>query len=277
MSEENATDNAGQEQNSSPAPETSWINPDGTFGDLSKAPEGVGEFITKKGYKDVVSWTNSHQELESMVGQRDKLIKIPEAGDEEGFREMATKLGCPVKAEDYEFTPQEGDPYDENLVGLFKQVAFKDGMPQNAFKSVVQFQIDAIKEANKLWEEQQANEQNEAQQALRNSFESEEDYNAYTQKALGFAGQFKLKNGETTAADVIERKGLAYDPEILEVFGTLADSTNEDALQFTKTSSAPSREQRLADIKKNPAFLQAMHPDHDKVMDEYWTLFNLKS
>jgi hypothetical protein len=273
MSEGNEHNDNGGEQT---PPETSWINSDGSFGDLSKAPQEVGEFITKKGFKDIGSMTKSHRELETMMGNKESLIRIPEAGDDVGFRTMATKLGCPLKPEDYIYEGTEGDPMDDNLLSLFKQSAHKDGMPQNAFQDVVRFQVDAIKLANKTYEDDAIATKAKDRQTLRDSFEDEEKYNAYTQKALGFADKFKLKDGTTSAADVLERKGLAYDREILEIFSGLADSVQEDSFTTSRTRIVPDKDQQLASIKAHPAFCDAMHPEHGAKMEEYWELFNLK-
>ena len=78
-------------------------------------------------------------------------------------------------------------------------------------------------------------ERDTAQKAIRERFSSEDEYNAYTQKALDFAAGFKIKEG-TSAADVLERKGLMHDPEILEVFGSLANSVKEDTLLHQQAS-----------------------------------------
>jgi hypothetical protein len=251
-----------------------WINSDGTFGDLSKAPEGVGEFITKKGWKDLPAMAQSHQELESKLGDMTNMVRIPAEDDVEGWRKLSHEhLGCPATPEEYQYTPKDGDPYDENLISLFKQAAYRDGMPQKAFSDVVDFQIAAIKETNKMYEEKLVTDKAEAQKAIRGRFNTEDEYNAYTQKALGFADKFQLKDGKTTAADVLERTGLAYDPQILEVFGTLADTATEDSLQFSKARVTPNRDEQLKAITSDPAFVKADHPDHQKVMEEYWAYF----
>jgi hypothetical protein len=258
------------------AAEPNWINVDGTFGDLSKAPEGVGDFITKKDFKDISAMTASHKELESMMGHRDRMFTIPEPGDKEGFRAMATKLGCPEKPEDYKFDIKEGDPMDTNLLNMFKQSAFNDGMPQNAFADVVQFQVDAIKCGETEYARIQTQEKEDAQKAIRERFNSEDDYNDYTQKALGFASKFKLEGSEVTAADVLERKGLAHDPEVLEVFSILANSVKEDSIPFGKDKFTPNRQDQIKAITASESFVNGQHPDHDKNMQEYWALFDVK-
>lgn len=256
--------------------EAVWINNEGSFGDLSKAPEGVGEFVTKKGWKDLPAMVKSHQELEAKIGDMNNMVKIPEEGDTEGWRKLSHEhLGCPENAESYKYEAKEGAPMDDNLLSLFKQKAYADGMPQKAFQDVVDFQIEAIVESNKQYEEKIISDKEESQKAIRERFNTEDEYDAYTKKALGFADKFVLKDGTTTAADVLERKGLAYDPEILEMFSTLADKTIEAPLPFGEIRGTPNKEEQLKAITSNPAFTTAMHPDHGKIMDEYWAVFNL--
>jgi hypothetical protein len=206
------------------------------------------------------------------------MVRIPEDGDAEGWSKFSHEhLGCPSCPEDYTYISKEGAPMDEKLLGLFKESAFKDGMPQKAFQDVVDFQVGAIVESNKQYEDKAALDIEESQKAIRERFNSDDEYDAYTKKALGFADQFKLKDGTTTAADVLERTGLAYDPQILEVFNTLANSTKEDSLPFGETRVTPNKDAQLKAITSNPAFVQPVHPDHPKVMEEYWTLLGLKN
>jgi hypothetical protein len=258
-----------------------WIKPDGTFGDLTKAPEGIGEFVSKKGWKDTPAMIQSYQALESKLSSMpsmDGMVRIPADDDAQGWQTFSHEhLGVPEKAEDYNYVAKDGAPMDDNLLSLFKQSAFKDGMPQKAFQDVVDFQVGAIVESNKQYEDKAISDREESQKAIRERFNTEDEYNAYTKQALEFADKFKLKDGTTTAADVLERTGLAYDPEILEVFNTLANRTQEDSLPFGETRVIPNKDAQLKAITSNPAFTQAVHPDHPAVMEAYWALLGLKN
>jgi len=277
MNGENPETNVGNEptpQNpstgESQGTEVSWINPDGTFGDLSQAPEDVRSFIETKGYKAIDGMIKSQKELESFVGQRDQLITIPDENDTEGWNEVHTKLGRPAKPEDYKFEPSEEEKnlVNENLLGLFKEYAHQQGMNQKAFENTVRFQLDATKAEMQAY----AEEQNNAQKAIRERFNTEDEYNQFTQKALGFAEGFKLDDGKSVA-DVIENYGLAHDPVVLDMLGQLADRVAEDPLPTGETRVPQSQPDKLKAIKENPAFTNAAHPDHEKVMQEYWGLF----
>lgn len=248
-----------------------YVNTDGSFGDMSIAPENVRNFVSKNGYKDVSSMVESHQELQSFVGQREKILRIPDEGDTEGWAKANIRLGMPEKAEDYKLNIADNSSLkgETDLINSFKTYAHQGGMPQKGFDSVVNFYEAAMESGEKEYKRQM----DEAQEAIRGRFDTEDEYNKYTQKALGFAEQFKLDN-DRSVADVIEDRGLAHDPEILEMLSKLADSTSEDALPRSEASGSPvSRADKITAITNNPAFTDAFHPGHNKLMEEWKALF----
>ncbi len=251
--------------------ETSFVNPDGSFGDMSKAPENVRDFVTKNGYKGIGAMVESHEELRSFVGEREKILRIPDDGDKEGWQKAHIRLGMPEKAEDYKLNVADDSSLkgETDLINSFKAYAHQSGMPQTGFDSVVNFYEAAMESGEKEYKRQM----DEAQEAIRGRFDTEDEYNKYTQKALGFAEQFKLDDNRSVA-DVIEDRGLAHDPEILDMLSKLADSTSEDALPRTKISGSPvTREDKIKEITNNPAFTNALHPGHHKLMEEWKALF----
>jgi hypothetical protein len=251
-----------------------WINKDGTFGDMATAPAGVADLVTKKGLKNISALTVSYGELEGKLGNQSNLIAIPEQGDVEGFNRMADALGRPKSPEEYTFTRQEKDvDVDDHLLGLFKQVAYKEGMPQAAFESTVRFQLDAARTYVDGVEKSRQDSLDNAQKAIRGRFNTEDEYTDYTKKSLGFAESFKLSE-DKNLADVLEDKGLMQDPDILDMLNSLASRVAEAPLDYTKTSHPTSQKARLAAIQANPAFTHALDPNHDKVMAEYWALCN---
>lgn len=269
MSEEN------QENNTEPkgSVEPSFLNPDGTFGDMSKAPENTRNFITKKGFKSMDEMTGAHVELEGMLGQRDKMITIPEDGDTEGWRKVYTKFGCPEKAEGYVFTPREGDPKPESsLITMFKEYAHGKGMNQESFQDIIHFQMDAIKAGDAVYAQEILDQQNKDQKAIRERFDTEDQYNEFTQKGMAFAEKFKLDEN-SSVMDVIENKGLAHDPVVLDMLGQLADMTVEDPLPSGRTRTNLPVEDRITQIQKDPAFTNRMDPRHYPLMAEYNALF----
>ena len=273
MSDEN--DNNGGEGNQEAAPESNaWINNDGTFGDMATAPESLRNLVAKNGMKDVGALATSFGELQGKLGNQENMIAIPKEGESwDGFYD---KMGRPETSEKYEFKGSDGDDQmDDSLMGMFKQYAYKEGMSQDGFQNIVRFQMDAAKayEENYVLEAQK--ETDTAQKAIRERFNTDDEYKAYTEKALGFAESFKLGE-DRSVMDVIEAKGLTHDPEILDMLGSLADKTVEDPLQHSGTRTPQNREAQLTAIKADPAFVDAGHKDHYKIMQTYWALFENK-
>jgi hypothetical protein len=145
-------------------------------------------------------------------------------------------------------------------------------MPQGAFADTVQFQIDALKAADTIYKDGLVKDLDDRQKAIRGKFNSENEYNDFTKKALGFAEAYKISETRSLA-DVFEDKGLMQDPEILDLLGGLADRVAEDPLPNGGTRTIPSKDAQLKAIQANPAFIDAMHVDHDNVMAEYHKLF----
>ena len=69
----------------------------------------------------------------------------------------------------------------------------------------------------------------------------------------------------------LENKGLSSDPDIIKMLLSLNDKISEDTL----TPSAPggtldkTAEQRLEEIKIDPAFTDKFHHKHKEIMREY--------
>ncbi len=269
MSEEN-NNNGGEENGNTP-----WIDDGGTFGDMAKAPEAVRTFVEKKGLKDLSSMTVSYQEMESKLGSMpntDNMVALPVEGNQESFDNFADRCGRPKSANDYLFTKTEKDVnVPDELLNSYRQYAYKEGMSQDAFAKTVRFQLDASNAAMDNYNSQVQKNTDDAQKAIRGRFNTEDEYNDYTKKALGYAEAYKVSDTRSLA-DVFEDKGLMQDPEILDVLGSLADKLVEDPMPRGTTRSNESRQAQLAAIRTNPAYLDPMHPEHQKVFKEWQTL-----
>ena len=253
--------------------ETSFINPDGSFGDMSTAPEGVQDFVAKKGFKTIQDMTGGYSALESKLGNQENLITIPADGDVEAWGKFHDRMGRPESAEKYVFTAREGDPKPEsNLITLFKEYAYNEGYNQDGFQKIINFQMDAIKAADQVYAQKVLDQRNTDQKVIRGRFDTEDEYNDFTQKGMAFAEKFKLDENKSVM-DVLEAKGLVHDPVILDMLGQLSDMTVEDSLGERTRSIAASKADRIKEIQKDPAFINRMHVNHSKIMNEYNALF----
>lgn len=102
-------------------------------------PELKG-YAELKGWKDPAAAVQSYRELEKFQGvPPDRLLKLPEADDAEGWKAVNTKLGWapPEKAEDY------GLPVPEGMSDTFAKVAaaefHKLGVPKDMAVKIAAF------------------------------------------------------------------------------------------------------------------------------------------
>ncbi len=271
MSEEGNSNLDGSTENN----ENLWINNEGTFGDMETAPEGMRDFIAKKGFKDVGAITNAYGELESKMGGMEGMVRIPGSDDAEGWTSFAqAHLGTPADVDGYSFDKTDGDPeIDETLISGFKAYALSKNMSQAAFNDTVRFQLDAAKAQVKINEDAYTAQVVDSQKAIRERFNTDAEYEDYTKKGLGFAESFKLDENRSLA-DVFEEKGLMQDSEILDVLGSLADRVAEDSLPARGgTRTPPNREVQLKAIQEDPAFTDASHPKHYEVLAKFHALY----
>lgn len=94
-----ATQTAPETGTSSTQTETS------VWGELSESQQNV---LDSKKFANPGVALDSYASLTKMIGDRDKLISVPDSGDTKGLDEAFGKLGMPEKAEDYGFSPPEG-------------------------------------------------------------------------------------------------------------------------------------------------------------------------
>ena len=88
-------------------------------------------------FEDVGALGKSYLELQKMVGSR---IKVPteESSDEE-INDFYTKVGRPDAPEKYSVDLPEDSGYDQELIGQFYDVAYKNGLSNKQAQAAIEF------------------------------------------------------------------------------------------------------------------------------------------
>lgn len=96
-------------------------------------------WLANKGWSDLPGMVSSHRSLEKMVGApADQLIKMPQKGDEAGWRGVYERLGAPKDVNGYKFdAAPEGWTADENYQNWARGVFHKFGLSADAAKGLV--------------------------------------------------------------------------------------------------------------------------------------------
>lgn len=262
-----------------------WINPDGSFGDIDTAPDNVREIVSKKGYKSVADLADAYSSAEKKFGvSPDRLVTWPkDENDSEGWNQIYNRLR-PETPDKYsiKFKAPDGIEISDDLVSKFKQYAHEKGMSDKMFNDVVQFQLDASVEMQKIMAQQakEAEEQSAKELALSRDKafgELKKNHNIKTDAEMAeLISKAKKVAEDTGIFNVLETKKLSDDPEIISALIGLSQRVSDSAIPNKTVSGEPNIDQKLKELTSNPAFTDALHPDHQKVMAEFRGLHGIK-
>ena len=245
-----------------PTEPTGWMSPTGEIRD--GAPEKIRELFEKKKWTNIEQGFDSYLELEKFKGIGEHLV-IPEAEDAEGWDNVYKQLGRPETYDKYDLAYDGDVQISDELVGQFKQFAHGLGLTQKQFGDLVRFQLDAVAAQTGAYETQLATQKEENTQALKQKW-GEANYAVKVKGARIIADSLGIYN-------TLEAKGLASDPDIINMLDTIANRTSEDVITPpTPPTPTKSPQEELDDIKKSEAFLKKFHPEHKATMLRFMEL-----
>lgn len=236
-----AAASAGTGTNTAAAP--SWI---------SELPEDMRGFVQNKGFLTPKDAVMSYQNAEKLIGgSPDKIIKLTEGFDKDVAvqNEIFTKLGKPLKADDYQIDiPVEGGSKEMadwakgtfHEANLTKSQAEKVAAKWNEYSKAQQDNANKAVEAavkadgealQKEWGAAHEQKMTQAKSAYKQLGVTDEQANAL-QKVLGFAGTMKFfqsigaKTGEDNFTTGQSANSGAMTPEAAraEIKSYMADS-----------------------------------------------------
>lgn len=254
------TEPAKPAQTTAPVTEPSqWMPLDDEF--RNSAPDNVKDLIAKKGYTHLGQIFDSYSELETFKGVGEHLV-IPESEDDvEGWDKVRAQLGWVGAANKYKFNYEGDIPINDELLGQFKEYANKKRWSQKEFEDTVNFQLEAVAAQEEAYKAQTKAQKEENIQALKQKW-GEANYEVKVKGARIIADSLGIYQ-------TLEAKGLASDPDIINMLDTIASRTTEDVITPVAPVITKTPQERLEEIKKSEAFTSKFHPDHSKIMSEY--------
>ncbi len=250
-------------QTTAPSTEpTSWMGSDGEF--REGTPENIQTLLDKKKWTNINQVIESYGELEKFKGVGKHLV-IPEAEDVEGWNNVFKQLGRPETYDKYELSYDGEVAISDELTGQFKQFAHGLGLTQKQFNDVVRFQLDAVAAQGEAYNAQITTQKEQNIQALKQKW-GEVNYDVKVKGAKIIADSLGIYQ-------TLEAKGLASDPQIIEMLDMIASRTSEDVIApQTPVTSTKSPQEELDEIKKSESFLKKFDPNHKKTMIRYMEL-----
>lgn len=251
---DNATPNANVAPDTTPVAQTT-----------PQFSQDVQDLMSKKGWKTVDDLATGYRNIEKFSGSpADRQVIWPkDEKDEAGWNSIYNKLGRPEKVDGYEFKNETGIEIDPESYKAFQALAHKEGISKKTFNSLMNEHLKVFQSLDAKSKEMKAQEFEKCDKALKDKWK--ENWENNTGKALKMADQLKVK-------ELLTKKGLDNDPEIIEMLYSIASMTDESGIPEPNTPAAKDPQAELNEILKSEAFTKADHPEHMKVMERYWRL-----
>ena len=236
-----------------------WYEAEGI--DQNFVSDKVKGFTNADGSMNVGELLKSYDASQRYIGGS---VKIPtETSTAEEVSAFYAKLGRPESADKYSFKP----PVDVNVDGVtsdhfkkFANKAFELGLSDKQLSGVMegwtaivdQLTADTQKAQNEIFEN--------SKKTLSAPNEWGDNYQKNYDSVIALVDKLGIKSH-------LESAGVLNTVGILKAFHSIIDGGKETELHGS-VSGGLSNVERLAELKKNPAYLNAGHPDHVKVLAE---------
>lgn len=229
--------------------------------------EGYGELVTAKGWTGADDVLKGYSELEKFKGVASgEHIVLPKSVDDvEGWGKLFNAVGRPETADGYKFDNQTGIELGDELMSGFKAFAHKAGYTQNQLEGAINFQLDAIKASNEIFDKQQADTKAENIALMQQKWQT--DYEPTKTKIDAMSEKLGVK-------EFFESLGIDTDPRVVNMLLTVANSDSESLLNEGGDDAPIPKDlnEQMEEIKKNPALMDKFHQDHNKVYAEFMEL-----
>jgi len=90
------------------------------------------QFVSNKGWQSADDMLRSYRDLEGLVGA--DTFKIPKQGDQEAFKALYSKLGCPEDPKEYQFEGYQNTSTE--TIDWFRDVAHSAGLSQQQAQAI---------------------------------------------------------------------------------------------------------------------------------------------
>lgn len=247
-----------------PAPQSSWK--DSISEEYRKDPN-----IEK--FTEADALAKSYINAVKMIGQ-DKIVIPNQNSTEEVWEEAYTKLGRPETPDQYNLKVQSDVvKMDDNAIKSFAEQSHKLGLNSKQAEGILNFykdNMEGIAQQSKIDTE---TAQAQSEQVLRQEWGREFD------AKVKQAGAIAKANINPEVLDMTLSNGtrLGDHPEIIKGFAKIASMMSEDKMVSTESENVNSNadiESEISSITNdiNGPYWNKSHPDHDKVVQQVYTL-----
>ena len=224
-------------------------------------------------FTEIDALAKSYINATKMIGQ-DKIVIPTKNSTEETWQEAYTKLGRPESPDKYSFdVKSDVVTMDEGAIKSFAEQSHKLGLNNKQAAGILDFYKNnmegSAQQAKIDTQTAQANSEQELRQEWGRDFEGK----------VKQAGALAKANINPEVLDMTLSNGirLGDHPEIIKGFAKIADMMSEDKIVATESENVNT----VADIETEIStitndtdgpYWNKQHPDHDKVVQQVYTL-----
>ena len=224
-------------------------------------------------FTEIDALAKSYINATKMIGQ-DKVVIPTNNSTEEHWDEVYAKLGRPESADKYTLDAKsEVVNFDETAIKSFAEQSHKLGLNNKQAQGILEFYKNNMEGTAQQSKIDTETAQAQAEQQLRQEWGRDFDGKVKQAGALAKANI----NPEVLDMTLSNGTRLGDHPEIIKGFAKIANMMSEDKIVATESENANTSKDIEAEISalsndKNGPYWNRNHPDHDKVVQQVYTL-----
>ena len=224
-------------------------------------------------FTEIDALAKSYINATQMIG-KDKVAVPNKNSTEDQWNEVYDKLGRPESADKYSLNAKsEVVPIDEGAIKQFAENAHQLGLNNKQAQGILEFYKNNMEGMAQQAKVDTETAQAQSTQELRQEWGREFDSNIKKAGALAKANM----NPEILDMQLKDGMRLGDHPEIIKGFAKIAGMMSEDKIVSTESENVSSNtdvETEISDIMNNKdgPYWNKSHPDHDKMVQQVYTL-----
>ena len=224
-------------------------------------------------FTEIDALAKSYINATQMIG-KDKVAVPNKNSTEDQWNEVYDKLGRPESADKYSLNAKsEVVPIDEGAIKQFAENAHQLGLNNKQAQGILEFYKNNMEGMAQQAKVDTETAQVQSEQQLRQEWGREFESNVKKAGALAKANM----NPEILDMQLKDGMRLGDHPEIIKGFAKIAGMMSEDKIVSTESENVSSNtdvETEISDIMNNKdgPYWNKSHPDHDKMVQQVYTL-----
>jgi len=247
-----------------PAPQSTWKD---SISEEFRSDPSIEKFT------EIDALAKSYINATKMIGQ-DKLVIPNNNSTDDQWSEVYSKLGRPESADKYELdSKSETVPMDEGAIKSFAEQSHKLGLNNKQAQGILEFYKNNMEGTAQQSKIDTETAQVQAEQQLR------QEWGRDFEGKVKQAGALAKANIDPDVLDMQLQNGtrLGDHPEIIKGFAKIASMMSEDKILSTESenvNTAKDLESEISTIMndKDGPYYNNKHPDHDKMVQQVYTL-----